>query len=637
MLRGIHKASANWLGRAVMGVILGLIAISFGIWGIGDIFRGFGTSTLAKVGGAEIRVDTFRQLYQDRLQQLGRQLNRPILPDQAKALGLDRQLLGEVIAETAMDDRARSLRLGVSDAEVARQVTEAPGFKGINGQFDRSRFEAVLRNMGYSEARFLSEQRRIALRQQLLGTISGDAQVPKTALDAFNRFQNEERSIDYVTLGPAQAGEIADPTPEVLAKYFAERKVVFRAPEFRKITLVVLAPADLASRIEVSDADLKKAYADRKARYETPERRHLKQIVFPNIDEAKAAADKLAQGTTFEALAAERKLKDSDVDLGTVTKTSLVDRDVANAAFALKAGEVSKPIEGRFGIAIVKVDSVEPGTTKSFEDVSADLKREMQTERAKNELTNVQEKVEDERLGGATLADAARKFDLKPRTIEAIDRNGKDPNGDAVADLPQNVDVLASAFSADVHGENEPLRVANNGGYVWFDVDAITPSRDRPLEEVKDQVVARWRDDEITNRLRAKATEMLDKIKAGTSFADVTAADKLKVEWRPGIKRGSPPAGIPAAAVAEVFKTPQDASGTAEGATPTERMVFRVTEIKVPPLDPQAEDAKRIEDALKSRATEDLIAQYIARLESEVGVTINDSALNQVTGGAAQN
>ena len=111
-------------------------------------------------------------------------------------------------------------------------------------------------------------------------------------------------------------------------------------------------------------------------------------------------------------------------------------------------------------------------------------------------------------------------------------------------DLPQSVDVLAAAFGAEVHGENEPLRVPSNGGYVWFDVDAITPARDRPLDEVKDQVVARWRDDEIATRLKAKATEMLDKIKAGTSFADVAAADKLKVEWRPGIKRGGPPAGL---------------------------------------------------------------------------------------------
>ena len=130
-----------------MGVVLGLIAISFGIWGIGDIFRGFGTSTLAKVGSHEIRIDTFRQLYQDRLQQIGRQMNRPILPDQAKALGLDRQLLSEVISETALDERTRQLRLNISDAEVAREITESASFKGINGQFERARFEATLRNM----------------------------------------------------------------------------------------------------------------------------------------------------------------------------------------------------------------------------------------------------------------------------------------------------------------------------------------------------------------------------------------------------------------------------------------------------------------------------------------------------------
>jgi peptidyl-prolyl cis-trans isomerase D len=637
MLRGIHKASANWIGRAVMGVILGLIAISFGIWGIGDIFRGFGTSTVAQVGSTEIRVDTFRQLYQDRLQQLGRQLNRPILPDQAKALGLDRQLLGEVIAETVLDERARALRLNVSDAEIARQVTEMPGFKGMTGQFDRARFDAVLRNMGYTEAKLLSEQRKITLRQQLLGTVSGEVPVPKTALEAFNRFQNEERTIEYVTLGPAQAGDIAAPTAEVLAKYFDERKVVFRAPEYRKLTIVVLTPEDLASRIEISDADLKKAYTDRRARYETPERRHLRQIVFPSMDEAKAAADKLAQGTTFEALAAERGLKDSDIDLGMVAKSAVVDRDVADAAFALKSGEVSAPVQGRFGIAIVKVDAIEAGKIRPFDEVAADLRRDMQNERAKNEITSVQEKIEDERLGGATLAEAARKFNLTPRVIEAIDRSGKDAQGNPVPDLPQNVDVLSAAFAADVHGENEPLRVPSNGGYVWFNVEAITAARDRPLDEVKDQVVARWRDEQLTARLKEKAGEFLDKVKAGASFAEVAAAGKLKVEWRPGIKRNSPSTGLPPPAIAEIFKSSQDSLGSIEGASPAERIVFRITEIKVPPLDPAAEDAKRLDEALKARIAEDLIAQYIARLQNEVGVSINATALNQVTGGGTQN
>ncbi len=95
------------------------------------------------------------------------------------------------------------------------------------------------------------------------------------------------------------------------------------------------------------------------------------------------------------------------------------------------------------------------------------------------------------------------------------------------------------------------------------------------------------------------------------------AADKLKVEWRPGIKRGGPPPGLSPAVVAEVFKTPQDRAGSVEGASPTERIVFRVTEIKVPPLDPEAADAKRIDEALRARTAEDLIAQYLARVQSD--------------------
>src|SRR5258708_20243338 len=203
----------------------------------------------------------------------------------------------------------------MSDADIARQITDNPAFKGINGQFDRVRFEALLRNAGYTEQRFLAEQRRTTLRQQLMGTVSGETYVPKTALEAFNRFQNEERTIEYAVLGKAQAGDIPDPAPEVLAKYFEERKVIFRSPETRKVTIVVLKPEDLVARMEISADDLKKAYASRKARYETPERRNLKQIVFPNMHQAKPPSDNLAGGTTFDALATERGLKDTDTAL----------------------------------------------------------------------------------------------------------------------------------------------------------------------------------------------------------------------------------------------------------------------------------------------------------------------------------
>src|ERR1043166_5849477 len=99
MLRGIRTASSNWLGRIVMGVVLGLIAISFAVWGIGDIFRGFGRSTVAKIGSTEITVDQFRQIYNDKLQQISRERGRPVTQEQAREWQLGQLLAGQLVAE----------------------------------------------------------------------------------------------------------------------------------------------------------------------------------------------------------------------------------------------------------------------------------------------------------------------------------------------------------------------------------------------------------------------------------------------------------------------------------------------------------------------------------------------------------
>lgn len=620
-----------------MGVILGLIAISFGVWGIGDIFRGFGQSTVAKVGGTEIRVDQFRQLYQDRLQQLSRQIGKPVTSEQARLLGLDRQMLAQVIAETVLDERARALKLGVTEQEVARRVMEDPSFRGLTGQFDRTRFEYLIRQVGYTEARYLAEQRRSVLRQQLVGTVSGEVNAPKTVLDLLTRFQNEQRTIDFVRLDSAQAGEIADPSPEALAKYFEERKVLFRSPEFRKVLMVTVTPAEVTASIEISDADLKKAYEERKARWTTAERRHLQQIVFPSVDEAKAAAERIAKGTTFAELAAERGLKDADIDLGTLTKSAMVDRAVAEAAFALKEGEVSAPVEGRFGVVVVRVDKVEPPGVRSFEEVAAELRQEMVTDRSRSELTTAHDRIEDERLGGMMLPDIVKKLNLNARTIEAIDRSGRDRDGNPVADLPQGVDLLGAVFRADKDSDNDPLTLPQQGGYVWFDVLDITPARDRTLDEVKDQLVTRWRDDEIASRLKAKADAMLEKLKAGASLTEVAAAENLKQEWMPGLKRGTPPPLLSARGLELVFATPKDSYATVEGRSPTERIVFRVTEVSVPELAADSPEAKRMEDQLRRALADDMLGQYVARLESDIGVSINQTALNQITGATPLN
>src|SRR4030088_1382263 len=124
MLRGMRKASSNWLGKTIMAVVMGVLIISFGVWGIADIFRGFGQSTLATVGGTESSINEFRQLYTEKLQQIGRQFGRPLTMDQARAFGLDRSLLRDTTAEAALDEEARRLGLGQSDAAWRRPLNQ---------------------------------------------------------------------------------------------------------------------------------------------------------------------------------------------------------------------------------------------------------------------------------------------------------------------------------------------------------------------------------------------------------------------------------------------------------------------------------------------------------------------------------
>ncbi len=618
-----------------MAAVMGFLVISFAIWGIGDIFRGFGRNAVASIGDAEISVEQFRQFYNERLQQLGRQLGHPITPDEARARGFDRQLLAQLIAETAFDEHAKQLRLTLPDSEIAKRITADPSFRGPNGEFDRSRFEQIIRQAGFTESRFIDEQRRTMLRRQIAQSIFGDLKVPSTALAVLNQYQNEKRRIDYLALGPVQAGEIPTPTPEVLSTYFNERKAMFRAPEYRKITLLSLAPADLAMPESISDADARAYFDQHKDSYGKPEKREIRQIVFANEQEAAAAHERISKGENFDDIAKEKQLKPSDTDLGMVAKTDIIDPAVAEVAFSLKPGETSAPVKGRFGTVLLQVGKIEPGEQKTYEQVAAQIKRDLAESRAKSQLGELRDKIEDERAAGSTLAETANKLGLKAVTIEAVDRSGRGPDGKAVSALPKTPDVVSAAFSSDVGVDAEPLQLTN-GGFLYYDVTGITPSRERSLDEVKEQVAAQWRDDEIAQRLQAKADDLVAKLKSGTPFADAAKAVGVNVQTAADLQRGKSGGFIPAKTVEVVFRTPKDQPASAEGEKETERFVFVVKDITAPPFDANSPQGKAIATTLQNSYSDDLISQYIARLESDLGVSINQSALNQVIGGTQQ-
>jgi peptidyl-prolyl cis-trans isomerase D len=628
MLQGFRAGSRTILTQIVLFILMGLLIISFTFWGIGDVFRGFGAQTVAKIGNTEIQIDQYRRAFNDRLQDIGRQINRPFTPDQARAMGIDRQVLGELVAEAALDEKTKSMGLAATDATVRDRVMQFQGFKGPDGNFDPVRYQALLRNNNYTEATFLAAEKRIAIRQQLLSALGGEVVPPKTLTDAFWRLQSETRVIEYVRLTPAQAGAIPAPSEDELKKYFEANKAAFRAPEYRSLRVLYLSPAAITKDVVISDDDLKKTYESIKERITTPERRQIEQISFASMDAAKAAADRFAKGEQFEAVAKELNL--SITPLGTLTKTEIIDPPVAASAFGLAANATSQPIAGRFGPVIIRVSKIEPQRTPPFDEISKALREDLQLRQAVTRVQALHDKIEDERGAGLTIEEISKKMNLPMITVDAIDRSGAKPDGTKVADLPNPEALLAAAFQAQKNVETDAIEMRESRSTIWFEVVDIKPSRERAFEEAKASVETRWKDDQVGKKLTELAAAMQKKLDEGAAFA--AAAPNLKVEKAEKLNRATTVPGLDAATIARVFLTAKDKSGVGTPDSTADRIVFRVTAVDVPATAPPSPLIQQLTQSIQ----EDLQVQYVNRLQTNLGLRLNEAAMRQVTGAGEQ-
>lgn len=629
MLETLRKSASGIVAK----ILMVLLILSFAVWGIADVFRGFGSQTLATIGDTEITVPEFRQIYQERLQQISQQLKRGITPDQARAFGIPDQLLNEQLAEAALNDQAKSLGLALSDAEIARRVQSNPAFFGPSGSFDPAYFNQLLRSNGFTEARFVEAERGLALRQQLIQSLGGGIEVPQVLKGAVARFENEERSVNYAMLTAASIPAAADPSDDELRTFFDARKVAFRAPEFRKIDVVVLTPEALASSESVTDAEVEAAYNANLATYGTPEKRVVQQIVFPSEEEAKAAAERLSAGTPFADIVAERKLAAKDVDLGDVSRADIIDKAVADAAFALPADGTSGVIAGRFGPVIVHVGAITPGTTQPLAEVAPAIRAALQVNAARRAMLTKYDRVEDDRASGAQLGEIAGKAGLQLQSFDT-DIQGQTPDGTAIPGIPGRADVLRGAFATEVGAENDPITLPQNGGYVWYEVESVTAPRDRTFEEARAQVLDRWKQDQAAEALDKRVEEIKAKVAGGEAFDKAITDAGLELRAANGLRRGRAADGVPEDILNAVFETPEGSVGSALAEGGDSRLLFKVLRVSVP--DAGTQNDKVIADVRQSMEN-DLMTEYLVELQSRLGARINRAALEQIVGTDAVN
>ena len=632
MLESLRAAQSTWLGKAVLAIIFMLIIIGLSFFGIADLFRSRTNDWVADVGGRQVSAEAFRQAYQNGLEQMQQKLRRPVTSQQARQMGLDRQVLSRLVTNALLDRQAEKLGLAISDPQVGTVITEDPTFAGSDGRFDRAKFNRFMENARMTEQSFIREQRGSYLRQELEDGVIGSMTAPRAAVEALHRLQAETRSLDMVVLAASVLGDIPAPEEAALQTFYDARKGQFSAPEFRKFSYLAVTPALVAKPDQVSAEDVAKAYeAAPDSKFGAPERRTLQQILFPSQTEAEAAALRIAAGTSFAAVATERDVSGKDLELGTVSKAQIFDKPVADAAFALPENGTSDPVKGAFGTVLVHVTAITPGDRKPIEEVAPVLRKQIAeaAARTRDALRDIHDKIEDARASGKPLAEAASTVGLEVRTVDAIDATGRDKNA-ALVDMPDRDAVLRAVFASDVGVDNDVVQT-REGDQIWFEVAAVEPGRQLSFAEAKSAVETSWRKDETEKRLVAKADELVKTVQGGGTMEQVAeAAGKAEIRHVGNVRR-SGTEGLPGPVAAKAFDTAVGAAGTADGDDGT-LVVFKVLDSAVPPLDPDAPQAKQLDQQYRAWLSDDILTAYLTRLQDTAGIKLNNEVLQSVTG-----
>ena len=623
MLDSLRKSAGSW----VVKIFLGLLIMSFAIWGIDGVFLSNANRELAEIGDREISPEEFQRNYRNQVNLVSNQLGRQLTNREARAFGIGQSVLQNLISTAAIDIHADSLGLGISDEAIANSIQNEPTFKGAGDKFDPQRFDEILRNIGMSEQGFVALQREEMVREQLASALTRSAFVPKTLLDATHHYRNDERVLNYFTVEPSVVGEIAPPGETGLKTYYEENKASYMAPEYRKIGLLSLTPEAIQDTIALTDEELKAHFEATKSQYLTPERRTIQQLSFKDMASAQSAQDRLDKGADFVELGKELGMKEADINLGTFAKDGLADRDVADAAFSLEIGAVSKPIESFFPV-IVKVTEITPGEEKTFDEVKDQVRTALAQNRARDEIQKLYDAVEDERAAGANVTEAARKLNL-PYSEITIDRTGSDQSGKAVDSLTGGQAAISLVFESDVGIENNPVTAGD--GFAFIDVLEIIPERQKTFDEVKEDVKTAWVAEETRKRLRSKAEELVEKARSGTAFDKVAEEIGATVSTTAALKRDATPQDLPRAAVSLAFTLPENGVGNAQAANRQSQVIIKVAELKkAPPLDDAAAEALRAE--LRQNLGVDILTQYVGALQKDYGVRMNSEAISAVLG-----
>lgn len=572
MLQSIRDGlqSHKWLMYTVLGA-LALIFAAWGAYGIVDVSIG-GSNYAAEAGGQKVSLESARNAWLQQQTQYQQRLGGEIPPEQKRML--QDHLLESLIRDALLTERAHDLGYRVSEKDVLTAVREEPAFQ-LDGKYSAEIAKERLAQAGISLGAFEEELRGALQRSQVENGIAvSDFQTP-AEIQRARELQNEQREVRYALLPSDKYSANVQVDDAAVQAYYKDHQAQYMTPELAHLQYAELRLDQLAAQVTPSEADLRAAYEKNKSRYVEPEKRHARHILIPfGKDDAaarKQAQDVFAQakaGKDFGALA-----KQYSQDPGSANKggdLGWADREqfkgpFADALFGMAVGEIRGPVKTQYGYHIIKLDEIQPGKVKTFEEARPELEAELKRNSATDRFGEIQEQVQAKvDLVGNDLDTLAKEFNLQTGDVPQFLRG----SGGAPLGVAQPIQDMVFGDSA--------LQPGHIGGPVLVGEDRLVlvkvlehrKPQAKPLAEVRDGIVAVIRKERGSQAALKAAQDGQSKLEAGTSFDDV--ARSLGVSAEPARFVGRSDASIPAQLRDLVFNSPK----------PTGKAVYRAVALQ---------------------------------------------------------
>jgi peptidyl-prolyl cis-trans isomerase D len=619
----------------ILFVMFGMLIISFGLWGIGDMLRaGGGNSEVAHVGGTHIPlfgwvggtsvpVEDVRQRFNLQLEQIQRQTGQRPEPEQALRYGLHIRALEDVVQRAVIDNAMQQYGLVVGDAEVQSLIAKNPSFQGVGGSFDKQRYASLLQQARITEAQYVADVRREIASAQLFGTVRTEGLAPAVLRDDIFKMESERRVAETVFVPDSIIVTVPKPTAEHLNTYFDANKNKFQIPEFRSFSYVLLTVDDVLGQVTVTPDQVKQEYDAHKGDYGTPEKRDVDQAMADSEDKAKKIIEAVKGGKSLEDATKEVTGNDGVVKLGLILKKDLPGGPLADGVFAAPQGVAPMPVQSPLGWHVIRINKIDGGQITPFEQVKDKIEKDLKGQMAPDLLIKLVTDFERALGKSQSMAKAAEEMGLKVKTYENVDSLGKDASGKQIVNGPAAAALVQAAFATRESSESELLET-QTGEYFVVRTERVTPARIPALNEVEAKVTEAWEKDERRKLADQKVKEAVDKANNGGDLAAI--AKELGVELRTAkpVTRFEADTGnyLTQQATQELFKL---AAGKVTSVRSAEgSVILRVKEIQPADLAKEKDKLDRFGQQLDTMIANDLLAELLVALRGKYGVNVNE-------------